>query len=327
MVAMAAESTEHTNQSLHYAQQTSRLVTIGLGALWIIDGLLQLQPQMFTQHLSIDVVGYALMSLPPTLYFWSMNMLIHSFMPYASFLDVMIAALQLSIGLSLVAGTRSVQRVGLLISIVWCLFLWIFAEGMSGILTGTMSGGVFPGTPSIMNGFPGAALIYMLVALLVLFLPRTLWDPSSQYSASRFVPALILLISALVQAAPMMWRTFGQASIFAANRDNVPPQMVGSVLYFAKFAASHPVLANSLELSMCLVSGVGLLRGGRWGSILALSWLGFVWWFGLGLGGILTGGGTDPNTPPAIALLMVPTLLWRKNPQSIEVPTQSMPIV
>ena len=32
----------------------------------------------------------------------------------------------------------------------------------------------------------------------------------------------------------------------------------------------------------------------------------------IGLGGILTGLGTDPNTPPVIALLMVPAIAWRK---------------
>ncbi len=318
MLGITTESAQRTNQSLLDAQQTSRLVTICLGALWIFNGLLQLQPQMFTQHLSVDVVGYALMSLPPTLYFWSLNILIHFFMPYVSIWDVLFAALQLSIGFSLVVGPRHVQRVGLWISIVWGSIVWVFAEGMSGILTGTMSGGVFPGTPSIMNGFPGAALVYVLVALLLLFLPKRLWNPSTRFSIFRIVPSLIFVIAALVQAAPLMWRTFGQASIFAANSDNVPAQLAWSIMPFVKFTTSNPEIANSIELSMCLLSSVGLLTGKRWGSVLAICWLGFIWWFGLGLGGILTGGSTDLNTPPAIALLILPTLLWqnhsRRNP-------------
>lgn len=311
MFAKTTESAQITRQSLPDYQHASRLVTIGLGTLWIIDGLLQLQPQMFTQHLSIDVIGSALMSLPPALYFWSLNILIHFFMPYAAIWDISFAVLQLCIGISLIVGKEHVQKVGLWISIIWGSIVWVFAEGMSGILAGTMSGGVFPGTPSLINGFPGAALVYVLAALLLVFLPKRLWNPSSYLSVSRLVPALIMFVSAFVQAAPLMWRTFGQASIFTANSDNVPAQLVGSIEPLATFAASHPAIANSLELSMCLLSGVGLLSGKRWGSALALCWLGFVWWFGLGLGGILTGGGTDPNTPTAIALLVVPTLLWQ----------------
>ena len=313
MLAQANPSERTKNDSLLEAHRVMRLVMLGLGVLWILDGLLQLQPQMFTQNLPANVVGFALMSLPAPLYFWSLKMLIRFFMPHPAFWDFCIVVLQLGIGISLIAGSRMVQRAALGISVVWGLAVWVFAEGMGWILSGTMSGGVFPGTPSIMNGFPGAALLYALVALLLL-LPDRQWDLSTgRFSLVKKIPVVLFLMFAAVEAAPLMWTTFGQASIFAANTDNVPKQLIGTIVPLVKFAASHPAVTNSLELGACLLAAFGLWRDRWWGYSFALAWLGFVWWFGLGLGGILTAGGTDPNTPPAILLLMLPAIAWKKN--------------
>jgi hypothetical protein len=291
-----------------------RLMTKGLGALWLADGLLQLQPQMFTSRLSYDVIANALMALPSSLYFSSLSILSRFFVPYAALWNTGAAALQLLIGITLIAGptmmttTTKTRRLAILASIVWSAAVWVFGEGMGAILGPTMTGGIFPGTPSLLNGFPGAALIYAMLGCLLLF-PDDRWRLDGRFSIVRDAPVLLFLSASLVQAAPLMWTSYGQASIFAANVQHVPDSLVGTILPLAKFTTAHPALSNSLELGACLASAYGLWVGRTWGIVLALSFLAFVWWFSLGLGGTLTGLGTDPNTPPVIMLLLLPPFI------------------
>lgn len=296
------------------ARRTKKWVTLGLGALWTADGLLQLQPQMFTQNLATNVVATSMMSLPGSLYFASLKLLIRFFLPNPILWNAGVAALQLSLGIAIILGSGAVRRLALAASVVWCAMVWVFGEGLGGFLGGTMTGGVFPGTPSVMNGFPGAALLYALAALF-LMLPDARWKFSGRLSAVRDAPALLFLSFAAFQAAPLMWTAYGQASIFASNTGSLPLQLGGSVvLPLTLFAVSHPVLCNSLELGACLLSALGIYVGQRWGYIFALGWIAFIWWFPLGLGALLTGLGTDPNTPPIIGLLMVPAIMAPRGP-------------
>lgn len=286
-------------------------MTAGLGILWILDGLLQLQPQMFTQSLAVKVIANALMSLPSPLYFVSLHALINYFMPYVVIWNIGIATLQLALGISLLIGSDKVKRSALVTSIVWGVIVWVFGEGMGSILGPTMTGGVFPGTPSIMNGFPGAALLYVVIAAFIL-LPDKHWELDGRFSIVRDAPVLVFAVAAALQAAPLMWTTYGQASIFAANIENLPAQIANTTIVpVSTITAAHPVLSNSIELAANSLSAFavwGVHRKFR-SYAFVLAWLAFIWWFGLGLGGTLTGLGTDPNTPPAIALLIVPAII------------------
>jgi hypothetical protein len=309
----AVEQRQRSDDVLE-ARRIMKFMTLGLGALWTIDGLLQLQPQMFTQNFAAQVIGMGLMALPPALYFASLKLLVWFLIPNIVLWNFSFAALQLAIGFSLLLGSAWIRRLALMASVAWGVMVWVIGEDMASVLSPTTAGGVFPGTPSILSGFPGAALVYVVIALFLLLIPVNRWMPSGRFSIVRDAPALLFLLSAAVQAAPIMWTAYGQASIFAANIGNLPAQFAGTVIPLARFTTAHPVLSNGLEVAVTLLSAFGLLWGNwrRWGYVFALAWLGFIWWFGLGLGGILTGLGTDPNTPPVIALLMVPAIAWRK---------------
>jgi hypothetical protein len=301
------------HDELALARRARRLVTFGLGALWTLDGLLQLQPQMFTQGLAVNVVANALMSLPSPLYYASLKFAVGPFLRNVEFLNAGVAALQLAIGLSLLVGPCGARRLALAASVAWGLAVWVFGEGMGGVLGPTMTGGVFPGTPSIFSGFPGAALIYVLIALFLL-LPESRWRLSGRLSLVRDAPAALFLVSAAVQAAPLMWTTYGQASIFASNAGKLP-QLAGPLLLpLSAFTAAHPAPSNGLELAACALSALGMFSLRRWGYLLALGLLAFIWCIPLALAGMATGIATDPNTPPDIALLMVPAMLasWDK---------------
>ncbi len=290
------------------ARRARRLVTLGLGALWTVDGLLQLQPQMFTRSLAVDVVANAVMSLPSPVYFASLKFVVGLFQRNVALFDAGIAMLQLALGVCLLAGPAGLRRLALVASVVWGLVVWVFGEGMGAVLGPTMTGGVFPGTPSLMNGFPGAALVYVAIALFLL-LPERRWRLSGRFSLVRDAPTILFLVSAAVQAAPLMWTAFGQASIFASNSYKLPPQLASFLLLpFAKFTAAQPALSNSLELGCCLLAALGVWKGRRWGFYVALGWLAFIWCIPLAMAGLFTGLGTDPGTPPAVALLMLPAL-------------------
>lgn len=288
------------------SNQARRLVTLGLGALWILDGLFELQPGL-KSHFAVAVIGNAMETLPSPFYLTSMNMLSTLVIPYAALWDLLFASLQLSLGVALVAGSARLKHVALLASVAWGSVVWVFGEGMAGILS---PGGTFPGTPSILNGFPGPAMVYVLIALLLL-MPENRWRLSGRFSVVADAPALVFLACAAVQAAPLMWTSYGQASIFVAGRDYLPSQLAVTLKPFADFTIAHPVIGNTIEVGANLVAAIGLLFAGksRWVFAFAFGWLAFVWWFGLGLGGMLTGLGTDPGAPPAIMLLMGPALV------------------
>ncbi len=271
-----------------------------------MDGLFELQPGL-KSHFAVAVIGNAMETLPSLFYLTSMNMLSTLIIPYAGLWDMLFALLQLSLGVALIAGSTRVKHLALLASVAWGSVVWVFGEGMAGILS---PGGTFPGTPSILNGFPGPAMVYVLIALLLL-MPESRWTLSGRFSVVADAPALVFLACAAVQAAPLMWTSYGQASIFVAGRDNLPSQMAIILRPFADYTIAHPVIGNSIEVGANLAAALGLLlaRKSKWVFVFAFGWLGFVWLFGLGLGGILTGLGTDPGAPPAIMLLMGPALL------------------
>jgi hypothetical protein len=304
-------------------------MTLGLGALWLLDGLLQFQPKVFTQYFANspkDVIGMAFRTLPRPLYLFSLRFLIEYISPHMIIWDACFAGLQFLLGIALIFGTNKTKRLGLILSIIWGAIIWVFGEGMGGIFAGSMSGGIFPGTPSIISGFPGAALVYSIIALLLL-LPHRFWDIRNRFSTVRLAPVILFSVLAAIQASPLLWTRFGQLSIFAANINNLPSQFSDTLLPLVTFTASHPVVSNIIEVGVTLSLGLSLLsERSKFAIVFAFIWLAFIWWFGLGLGGTLTGLGTDPNTPPAIALLLIPVIL-SKNQKTVNPVTGSYCLV
>ncbi|MEM3857305.1 MAG: hypothetical protein QXI37_02215 [Thermoprotei archaeon] len=306
-VYFVLETTARSEQVQTLGERTRTLFVRLLGALWLLDGLLQLQPSMFTAAFTTNVVGNALMGLPEPLYKFSLQLLVSVMVPKLTLWNSFFAGLQIFLGLALLSRWPKLWKTALVLSIPWSLFLWVFGEGMGGILSGTMDGGVFPGTPSLINGFPGAAILYAWAAVLALMSTEK-WRLTSRFSLLLDTPAIIFTAGAIVQSAPLMWTTYGQASIFAADLDNLPSRLAQTVIPISKAAAAHPVTLNFLELLSLIALSALLWMPKRRVAYATFSfvWLCFAWWFGLGLGGTLTGLGTDPNTPPVIALLTIP---------------------
>lgn len=129
-----------------------RQLQIALGCLWILDGLFQLQPKMFSSSFARGVILPVAIGQPAFVsdpIHWAASLFI--LQPILS--NVLIVITQLAIGL-LILSKRTV-KIGLLLSIFWGLFIWGIGEAY---------GGIFSGQFSLLMGAPGAALIYAVLS-------------------------------------------------------------------------------------------------------------------------------------------------------------------
>ncbi len=131
-----------------------RWVQFTLGLLWLADGLLQLQPFMFTRAFATQVLAPTATGNPgfvagPVLAV--ARIVGHE--PAA--FNALFASIQLAIGLGLL--WRRTVRAALVASIIWGLLVWSSGEGFGGILTSN---------PTPVTGAPGAAVLYVLISAL-----------------------------------------------------------------------------------------------------------------------------------------------------------------
>ena len=183
-----------------------------LGVLWLIDGLLQLQPQMWTMNMVNGIMKPMLQGQPglvePSLQFIVNQTTLHLFE-----VNLLICVVQILLGLGfLFLSDRWVKEL-VIASIVWALIVWYGGEGMSMLLTGTSS---------ILSGAPGAVLLYPLLGLAVY--PRKRSSDASQDARAktgddgllsrkvlRWVLAGFWVFAALLQLQPYWWQP-GQIS-------------------------------------------------------------------------------------------------------------------
>src|SRR5580692_9718471 len=168
-----------------------RLIRVGFGVLWLVDGVLQMQPAMplglpanVTEPAAVgapgwvqDVVGWAAKG-------WSYHPV-----------NAAAAAvwIQIGIGIWLLTAARGRwSQLGGLASVGWGLLVWIFGEAFGGLLT--------PGL-SWLFGAPGAALLYAVAGALIA-LPDRAWAGPRLGRAVLRGTGLFLTGMALVQAWP-----------------------------------------------------------------------------------------------------------------------------
>ncbi len=126
-----------------------------LGAIWLFDGLLQFKPKMFTQgFLRVNVLT-AIAGQPlwlAHLLHWEILIMSH---PEWLF-NLGIAVIQTSLGVLLLFNRH--PRSALAMSIAWALAVWVFGEALGNLMQGQWS---------IVNGAPGAAVLYAIMAVVV----------------------------------------------------------------------------------------------------------------------------------------------------------------
>jgi hypothetical protein len=280
-----------------------------LGSLWILDGLLQAQPSMFTPS---GLVGNVLVPAAQGQPGWIAGPMIWGsglWASHAAFWNAAVVVLELVIGCFMLVGRRwpMLGRTGLVLSIAWGLIVWYFGEGL---------GGLFTGSATYLAGAPGSAFLYVLLASALL-LPDALWSSPRLLLAFRVAVGVLWAAGALLQMAPLYWTPLGLASMLQnIAMMPLPFGLTALDTQLVNTMANAPVLWNAVLCAIMIgLAGTILLgRGGKALYIVALVWLAliwlvFVWMVFQGLGMVFSGMATDPNTPPVWALLLLPSLL------------------
>jgi hypothetical protein len=275
-----------------------RALQLGLAAIWLLDGVLQYQSFMYTKAFGQMLAGTAqgnpsVIARPIT---WDATLVEH----HLVLLNTIFATIQLLLGLGI--AFRPTVRIALAASIAWAIGVWWFGEGLGGIL----DGGASP-----LNGAPGAVIIYALIAVLLWPADR---DASARFVAARAVGAHVARALWLV-----LWLSLAYFALTPANRapqavngmiagmDSGEPGWLSAIERGGASLVANQGLAASVVLAVALaVIAVGVylpLPFARATLILAIVVALVIWVVAEAFGGILAGGGTDPNSGPLLVLL------------------------
>src|SRR5581483_1400985 len=191
---------------------TRRGVQLTLGFLWLLDGLLQLQHQMFTSAFITQVLNPVTVGQPRfvtgIMHFW-----MTVFLRHPAFWNLLAACTQLGIGVLLIF--KPTVRLGLLCSVLWGLFVWYVGEGLGGLLGGHTS---------LLMGAPGAALLYALISLAVI--PPDDEKPKKEHRFPAawlaFVWAIIWVGGAIYQLMPGQNTVSSLGAMIAGNAQDAP---------------------------------------------------------------------------------------------------------
>jgi hypothetical protein len=292
-----------------------RKLQLALAVLWLLDGILQYQPFMFSKAFPQMLAGAssgnpAVIARPIT---WSATLITHHLVP----VNAIFATIQLALGLGI--AWRPTVKLALGASVAWALAVWWLGEGL---------GGVLAGTASPVDGAPGAVILYALLAILLWPADR---DCRAPFVAGRAVGGRVarglwlvlwasLAFFALQPAARAPRAISGMISGVAAGQ----PGWLAWIDDHAATALGRQGLLASIVLAVALVVvAVGPYlpaRLARAAVVLAIV-VAVVIWLAEGLGGLFTGG-TDPNSGPLLALLAV--AFWPAVP-SPAVPSPAVP--
>ena len=281
------------------APDVRRRLQLVLAGIWLLDAVLQFQAFMFSKGFS-QMLGATAAGNPAVIadpINWSAKIIAG----HGTATNAVFAFIQLAIGLGI--AWRPTLKLALGASIGWALGVWWFGEGLGGVLNGA-------GGPA--NGAPGAVIIYALLAVL-------LW-PGRRDRAAPFVAGWFTGANVARALWLVLWGSLAYLALLPATR---APKALGGMVsamasgqpgwlssldnHLAAFLTSHgPAMAVILAVALALVAvSVYLPRpAARAGVVLAIVIAAFIW-VAEGLGGMLTGGGTDPNSGPLLALVAV----------------------
>ena len=275
-----------------------RALQLGLAAVWLLDGVLQYQSFMYTkafgQMLAATAPGNPSVIARPIS--WDATLVEH----HLVLLNTIFATIQLLLGLGI--AFRPTVRIALAASIAWAIGVWWFGEGLGGIL----DGGASP-----LNGAPGAVMIYALLAVLLWPADR---DASARFVAARAVGAhvaralwLVLWLSEAYFALTPANRAPQAVSGMIAGMESGEPGWLSAIERGGASLVASQGLAASVVLAVALaVIAVGVylpLPFAKATVALAIVMALVIWVVAEAFGGILAGGGTDPNSGPLLVLL------------------------
>ena len=273
---------------------TIRLV---LGILWIVDGILQFQPEMPYGFLSVviepSIQAINNVGVEKFLMIGYNIWLLHPFQ-----FDALSGSLQIFIGVAylLNRSTKALNYISF-ISIIWALVIWIFCEGLGGI----PESGV-----SLLTGFPGSALIYIILA--VPYISLKLGNIKNLQKYFIYTVSAIFLIGGILQLIPgnTFW-TKGQLAYdiyMNINQQGENPIVYAILNHAYVYLLFRENYINIFMFLLMIASGLFILLHIRTGLVLATVFVGLTWLLFQDMG-IYILPATDPNTGLPLLLVLV----------------------
>jgi cytochrome oxidase Cu insertion factor (SCO1/SenC/PrrC family) len=282
-----------------------RFLRLSFGLLWIVDGLLQAQSAMPTSFSRVTLSA-GLADSPR----WLADLvgpLVRTWIRHPVLADATTVWVQVGLGvLFLIGGSGLLLRLALWGSVAWGAVVWVAGEFLGGLLS--------PGASWLM-GAPGAVLVYV-VSALVLMAPWQWWATDRSELLVRRAVGSWLLVGAFLQALPWenSWSGNGFSAPFAdAAAVRQPAVFRRPIAEIATSVALHPIVANAIVVALLTVVGVGLWLSRRTLFVVAgLVLCAATWWLAQDFG-VLGGAATDPNTALPLGLLLACALpYWRE---------------
>ena len=292
----------------HAEPPARRILRVGFGVLWVVDGFLQLQSSM-PLGLPTSVIQPTASSSPA----WVQH-IVTSGVNIWSLHPVQAAAasvwIQIGLGLWLLVAPRGLwSRFGGLASVGWGLVVWVFGEAF---------GGIFAPGLTWLFGAPGAVLIYCVAGVLVA-LPDRRWATPRTGRIVLAASGVFFIAMAVLQAWP--GRGFWQGRLSATNHVGTLAGMVAQmaqtpqpgflaswVSSFGRFDTAHGWAVNLLVVIFMGGVGVALCTGRRrvvLPAVIAAVVFCLADWVLVEDLGFLGGNGTDPNSMVPTALVLV----------------------
>ncbi|HEY6539751.1 MAG TPA: hypothetical protein VIZ18_02395 [Ktedonobacteraceae bacterium] len=289
-----------------------------LGFLWLIDGLLQLEPLMFTGNM-INSIMRPMLKGQPGFIEPSLQFVVNQTTLHLALANVVIAVVQICLGLGfLLLSDRWIKDL-VIASIVWAFIVWYGGEGMSMLLTGQAS---------VLSGAPGAVLLYPLLGFAIY--PRKKSDAASQQGKMnvrydglltrahlRWILSGFWFFAALLQLQPNWWQPgqISQTIGAAVGQGGLDAVLVDPVLHqLSNITATIEIPLNIALIVVFLALGIGLavarreqLRAFLIASIVVSI---VIWYCTEAFGMILTGMATDFNS--GLLVVVMALACWPK---------------
>jgi hypothetical protein len=291
-----------------------------LGALWLIDGLLQLQPKMFTMDM-VNGIMVPTMHSQPYLIATSLQWLITMTTLHLTLVNLVIAIVQICLGIGLLLFSERWVKGLVIASVIWALIVWFGGEGFSMLLAAQ---------GSIITGAPGAVLLYLLLGLVVYPRPHPQSYITSKGAEAKVAEGELLsrvqlrgvlagfwLFAALLQLQPYWWQEDQISRVIGAmtGQGGLNGVLVDPILQaFSNITASVEIPLNIALILVFLALGLVLallkeeqMRPALIASIVASL---VIWYCSEGLGQIFTGMSTDFNS--GLLLVVIGLACWPK---------------
>ncbi len=289
-----------------------------LGTLWLIDGLLQFQPQMFTMNM-VNGIMKPMLNGQPGLFEPSLQFIVTQTTLHLTAVNLLIGIVQVCLGLGfLLLPDRWVKEL-VIASIVWAFIVWYGGEGMSMLFTGTAS---------ILNGAPGAVLLYPLLGFAVY--PRKKSTAASQGATKkasddgllsrgllRYILAGFWFFAALLQLQPNWWQPgqISQSIGAMVGQGGLNTVLVDPLLRQVSNATANietPLNIALIVVFLALGIGLAVVKQEQLRPFLIASIVVSVvfWYCSEAFGMILTGMATDFNS--GLLVVVIALAVWPK---------------